>query len=63
MQVAVAVHELDSPYIPSDLEQRGGCTIGKCDEAAKLYNDDKVEMRKDVPLPEAITAKPWCKGE
>ena len=60
MQVAVAVHELDSPYIPSDLEQRGGggCTIGKCDETAKLYNDNKVEMRKDVPLPETIIAKP-----
>ena len=41
---AVAVHHLDSPWRPSDLEQREGRAIRKGNEVAKLYNDNKVDV-------------------
>ena len=41
---AVAVHELDTPWRPSDLEQREGRAIRKGNEVAKLYNDNKVDV-------------------
>ena len=43
-QRAVAVHHLDSPWRPSDLEQREGRAIRKGNEVAKLYNDNKVDV-------------------
>ena len=41
---AVAVHHLDCPWRPSDLEQREGRAIRKGNEVAKLYNDNKVDV-------------------
>ena len=41
---AVAVHHLDSPWKPSDLEQREGRAIRKGNEVAKLYADNKVDV-------------------
>ena len=41
---AVAVHHLDSPWRPSDLEQREGRAIRTGNEVAKLYNDNKVDV-------------------
>ena len=41
---AVCVHELDTPWRPSDLEQREGRAIRKGNEVAKLYNDNKVDV-------------------
>lgn len=41
---AVAVHELDIPWRPSDLEQREGRAVRKGNEVARLYNDDKVDV-------------------
>jgi hypothetical protein len=41
---AVAVHHLDSPWRPSDLEQREGRAIRKGNEIAKLYADNKVDV-------------------
>jgi N12 class adenine-specific DNA methylase len=41
---AVAVHHLDSPWRPSDLEQREGRAIRKGNEAAKLHADNKVDV-------------------
>ncbi|MDR2680561.1 MAG: DNA methylase, partial [Tannerella sp.] len=43
-QRAVAVHHLDSPWRPSDLEQREGRAIRKGNEIAKLYADNKVDV-------------------
>ena len=43
-QRAVAVHHLDSPWKPSDLEQREGRAIRKGNEVAKLYADNKVDV-------------------
>ena len=43
-QRAVALHHLDSPWRPSDLEQREGRAIRKGNEVAKLYADNKVDV-------------------
>ena len=43
-QRAVAIHHLDCPWRPSDLEQREGRAIRKGNEVAKLYNDNKVDV-------------------
>jgi hypothetical protein len=43
-QRAVALHHLDSPWKPSDLEQREGRAIRKGNETAKLYADNKVDV-------------------
>ena len=40
----VAVHHLDTPWRPSDLEQRDGRAIRKGNEIAKLYADNKVDI-------------------
>lgn len=40
----VAVHHLDAPWRPSDLEQRDGRAIRKGNEVAKLYADNKVNV-------------------
>ena len=41
---AVCVHELDTPWRPSDLEQHEGRAVRKGNEVAKLYNDNKVDV-------------------
>ena len=41
---AVAVHELECPWRPSDLEQREGRAIRAGNEIAKLYADNKVNV-------------------
>ncbi|WP_289832468.1 helicase-related protein [uncultured Muribaculum sp.] len=41
---AVAVHELECPWRPSDLEQREGRAIRAGNEIAKLYADNKVDV-------------------
>jgi superfamily II DNA/RNA helicase len=38
----VAIHHLDCPWRPSDLEQRDGRGIRKGNEVAKLYANNKV---------------------
>ncbi len=40
----VAIHHLDSPWRPSDLEQRDGRGIRKGNEVAKLYANNKVDV-------------------
>lgn len=40
----VAVHHLDAPWRPSDLEQRDGRAIRKGNEVAKLHADNKVDV-------------------
>jgi hypothetical protein len=40
----VAVHHLDSPWRPSDLEQREGRAIRKGNEVAKHFADNKVDV-------------------
>ena len=40
----VAVHHLDTPWRPSDLEQRDGRAVRKGNEIAKLYADNKVDV-------------------
>ena len=40
----VAIHHLDSPWRPSDLEQREGRGIRKGNEVAKLYADNTVDV-------------------
>jgi hypothetical protein len=40
----VAVHHLDAPWRPSDLEQRNGRGARKGNEIAKLYADNKVDV-------------------
>ena len=42
---AVAIHHLDAPWRPSDLEQRDGRAIRKGNEIAKLYADNKVDVK------------------
>jgi len=41
---AVAVHHLDSPWRPSDLEQREGRAIRKGNETAREYANNKVDV-------------------
>lgn len=41
---AVAIHHLDSPWRPSDLEQREGRAIRKGNEIAKFFADNKVDV-------------------
>lgn len=41
---AVAIHHLDTPWRPSDLNQRDGRAIRKGNEIAKLYADNKVDV-------------------
>ncbi len=43
-QRAVAIHHVDTPWRPSDLEQRDGRAIRKGNEVAKLYADNKVDV-------------------
>lgn len=40
----VAIHHLDCPWRPSDLEQRDGRGIRKGNEIAKLYANNKVDV-------------------
>ncbi|MDU1892487.1 MAG: N-6 DNA methylase [Dysgonomonas sp.] len=40
----VAIHHLDSPWRPSDLEQRDGRGIRKGNDVAKLHADNKVDV-------------------
>lgn len=40
----VAIHHLDCPWRPSDLEQRDGRGIRKGNEVAKLHADNKVDV-------------------
>ncbi|MCR5473307.1 MAG: N-6 DNA methylase [Prevotella sp.] len=40
---AVAIHHLDIPWRPSDLEQRNGRAVRKGNEVAKLYNNNTVD--------------------
>ncbi|WP_291129421.1 N-6 DNA methylase [Dysgonomonas sp. UBA7698] len=42
---AVAIHHLDAPWRPSDLEQRDGRAIRKGNEIAKMYADNKVDVK------------------
>ena len=41
---AVAIHHLDTPWRPSDLEQRDGRAVRKGNEIAKLHADNKVDV-------------------
>ena len=41
---AVAVHHIDCPWRPSDLDQREGRAIRKGNEIARLYNNNKVDV-------------------
>lgn len=41
---AVAIHHLDTPWRPSDLQQRDGRAVRKGNEIAKLYADNKVDV-------------------
>ena len=41
---AVAIHHLDCPWRPSDLEQRNGRAVRKGNEVAKLFADNKVDV-------------------
>lgn len=41
---AVAVHHLDIPWRPSDLEQRNGRAVRKGNEIAKFFADNKVDV-------------------
>lgn len=41
---AVAIHHIDTPWRPSDLEQRDGRAVRKGNEIAKLYADNKVDV-------------------
>ncbi|CDN30501.1 putative DNA methylase [Mucinivorans hirudinis] len=41
---AVAIHHLDTPWRPSDLQQRNGRAIRKGNEVAKLYADNRVDI-------------------
>ncbi|WP_332571722.1 DUF3945 domain-containing protein [Bacteroides sp.] len=40
----VAIHHCDTPWRPSDLEQRNGRGVRKGNEVAKLYADNKVDV-------------------
>ena len=41
---AVAIHHLDTPWRPSDLEQRDGRAVRKGNEVAKFHADNKVDV-------------------
>ena len=41
---AVAIHHLDCPWRPSDLEQRNGRAVRKGNEVAKLFAGNKVDV-------------------
>ena len=41
---AVAVHHLDTPWRPSDLQQRDGRAVRKGNEIAKLFGNNKVDV-------------------
>ncbi len=41
---AVAVHHLDTPWRPSDLQQRDGRAVRKGNEIAKQFADNKVDI-------------------
>ncbi len=41
---AVAIHHLDTPWRPSDLQQRDGRAVRKGNEIAKLYANNKVDV-------------------
>lgn len=43
-QRVVAVHHLDTPWRPSDLEQRDGRAVRKGNEVARDYADNKVDV-------------------
>lgn len=43
-QRAVCIHHLDTPWRPSDLNQRDGRAIRKGNEIAKLYADNKIDV-------------------
>ncbi len=43
-QRCVAVHHLDTPWRPSDLQQRDGRAVRAGNEIAKLYADNKVDI-------------------
>ena len=43
-QRAVAIHQLDTPWRPSDLEQRNGRAIRKGNMVAKEFADNKVDV-------------------
>lgn len=43
-QRAVAIHHLDTPWRPSDLEQRNGRAVRKGNEVAKQFADNKVDV-------------------
>ncbi len=43
-QRVVAVHHLDTPWRPSDLEQRDGRAIRKGNEVARLYANNQVDV-------------------
>ena len=40
----VAIHHLDTPWVPSDLAQRDGRGVRAGNEIAKLYADNKVDV-------------------
>ena len=40
----VAIHHLDTPWVPSDLAQRDGRAVRAGNEIAKLYADNKVDV-------------------
>lgn len=40
----VAIHHLDLPWRPSDMEQRNGRGVRKGNEVARLYADNKVDV-------------------
>lgn len=41
---AVTIHHLDTPWRPSDLQQRNGRAVRKGNEIAKLHADNKVDV-------------------
>ena len=43
-QRCVAIHHLDTPWRPSDLQQRDGRAVRAGNEIAKLYADNKVDV-------------------
>jgi len=43
-QRAVAIHHLDTPWRPSDLEQRNGRAVRKGNLIAKEFADNKVDV-------------------
>ena len=43
-QRCVAIHHIDTPWRPSDLQQRDGRGVRQGNEVAKLYADNKVDV-------------------